>query len=179
MEKGPASHTSLSSKHIVPWVIKHVSGTYFMPSTEYGSGKGQKDERGSSACTWEKAKPASPSLRLLPDLCVLSSPTLILRQFPFVLCTQSRTPHAVPLWVFSQSRFFLADSFFSLSLHLKVTPPPQKAFCGTLCRLVLPEASCARVHGWTWVLTNVWLSAGWNEREGLSFNVPRRAWPLL
>lgn len=114
MDKGPALHMSLSSKHIVPCVLKHVSGTYFRPSTEHGSGKGHKHKRGSSACTWKKAKPA-PSLSLLPDLCILSSPTLILRQhlesLSFGLCTLSRTPHAVPLWIFpNPDSFWLAHS---------------------------------------------------------------------
>lgn len=56
--EGPASYMNLSSKHIVPYILKHVSGIHFMPSTECGSGKGHKGKGGYSVCMREKAKPA-------------------------------------------------------------------------------------------------------------------------
>lgn len=87
MDKGPALHMSLSSKHIVPCVLKHVSGTYFRPSTEHGSGKGHKHKRGSSACTWKKAKPAPHWAFFLTCVSCLLQPWFwdnILNHFPLV-----------------------------------------------------------------------------------------------
>lgn len=136
-EKDPTSHTSLSSKHIVPHVLKHVSGTYFMPSTEYGSGKGHKDKRGSRACAWEKAESALHWDFVLTCVSCLPRPWFWDSSWASFLLFFVLSPGLHMLFHFGSFLIQILRGWLILLFKVPSQGHPKQAFCGTLCRLVL------------------------------------------